>query len=152
MVLAGNIGSQRAEQMRLGTIAVREALPSNVAHVTDKEIQESLWHYYYDVEKSVAYLVSKHTPKQKVAKKEHVKGKEGKAQGGLIYFSFAVGGAAGEGKGRVVRGGLPFVFFQSNGIKRVLLISRSRASIRGLLEPVFGQGLLQGYAVAQHTA
>lgn len=95
--------------MRLGTIAVRSALPSNVAHIPDKEIQESLWHYYYDVEKSVAYLVSKHTPKQKVVKKDNVKRKEGKAQGGLIYFPFATGEAAGNGDGGVeemgVRGG-----------------------------------------------
>ena len=26
--------------------------------VTDKEIQDSLWHYYYDVEKTVAYILS----------------------------------------------------------------------------------------------
>lgn len=77
--------------MRLGTIAVREALPSTAAHVTDKEIQESLWHYYYDVERSVAYLVGKHTPKQKVAKKENVKGKGGIAQGGLFSFLYGAG-------------------------------------------------------------
>ena len=70
--------------MRLGTIAVREVLPSATTNITDKEIQESLWHYYYDVEKSIAYLVSKHAPKQKAAKKENIKGKGEKIQGGLF--------------------------------------------------------------------
>jgi hypothetical protein len=83
--------------MRIGTIAVREALPPTAAHVTDKEIQESLWHYYYDVEKSVVYLVSKHTPKLKVAKKENVKVK-GNVQGGLIYFSYTPAGFEDEGQ------------------------------------------------------
>jgi len=46
------------EQMRLGTIKVREALGSAIP-VSDKEIQETLWHYYYDVGKSVVYLKSK---------------------------------------------------------------------------------------------
>jgi hypothetical protein len=99
--------------MRLGTIAVREVLPAATTQITDKEIQESLWHYYYDVEKTVAYLLSKHTPKQKVAKKENVKGKGGNVQGGFISFTFAAG-SAGVGEDDVekrgVRGGLPFIF------------------------------------------
>lgn len=45
------------EQMRQGTIQVREALGSTVP-ATDNEIQDALWHYYYDVGKSVAYLKS----------------------------------------------------------------------------------------------
>jgi hypothetical protein len=109
--------------MRLGTIAVREALPPTAAHVTDKEIQESLWHYYYDVEKSVAYLVSKHTPKLKVAKKENVKVK-GNVQGGLIYFSYAPAGfedGGAEVEDRGARGGLPFVFCLRLRFKRNVL-------------------------------
>jgi len=45
------------EQMRLGAIKVREALGPTF-QVADSEIQETLWHYYYDVEKSVVYLKS----------------------------------------------------------------------------------------------
>lgn len=45
------------EQMREGTIKVREAL-GTAFQVSDKEIQETLWHYYYDVGKSVVYLKS----------------------------------------------------------------------------------------------
>jgi len=44
--------------MRIGTAAVRAKLPANAKHLSDKTIQESLWHYYYDVEKSVEYLAS----------------------------------------------------------------------------------------------
>lgn len=46
------------EQMRIGTIKVREQLGSSVS-ATDAQIQEALWHYYYDVAKSVSYLKSR---------------------------------------------------------------------------------------------
>jgi elongation factor 1 alpha-like protein len=46
------------ESMRMGTARVREALDSSVS-VTDAQIEEALWHYYYDVGKSVSYLKSK---------------------------------------------------------------------------------------------
>ena len=45
------------EQLRLGTIEVRKQLGTE-DNVTDAEIQESLWHYYYDIAKSVTYLKS----------------------------------------------------------------------------------------------
>lgn len=48
------------ESMVLGTSAVREALATESSKVTTAQIQEALWHYYYDVDKSVAYLVSKY--------------------------------------------------------------------------------------------
>ena len=45
------------EQLRLGTVQVRQNLgPAFPA--TDQEIQDALWHYYYDIGKSVAYLKS----------------------------------------------------------------------------------------------
>lgn len=43
--------------MRQGTLRVREALGSGFP-ATETEIQEALWHYYYDVSKSVTYLKS----------------------------------------------------------------------------------------------
>ena len=46
-------------QMRECSIQVRQALTADLPSITDKEIEDSLWHYYYDVEKSVAYLRSK---------------------------------------------------------------------------------------------
>lgn len=50
------------EQMRLGTQKVREALGDDYTSVTDAAIQEALWHYYYDVGKSVTYLKSMAAP------------------------------------------------------------------------------------------
>ena len=97
--------------MRIGTLAVRAALPPAAAHITDKEIQESLWHYYYDVEKSVAYLVSKHVAKPKAQKKEKAQG-EKKAQGGLISFLWDGAADAGFEVGKSAGGGLPFVYTQ----------------------------------------
>ena len=47
--------------MREGVAAVREVLGGDGtegAGVTTKEIEESLWYYYFDVEKTVAYLLS----------------------------------------------------------------------------------------------
>jgi elongation factor 1 alpha-like protein len=47
------------EHMRIGTESVRAALGDASDFVTDDAIQEALWHYYYDVAKSVTYLRSK---------------------------------------------------------------------------------------------
>ncbi len=46
------------EQLRVGAIQVRSALGQAFASIADKEIQDTLWHYYYDVAKSVSYLKS----------------------------------------------------------------------------------------------
>jgi elongation factor 1 alpha-like protein len=64
------------EQMRIGTISVREALGEFEAGVSDAQIQEALWHYYYDVSKSVSYLKNKlggvQTPKETPKKEKAV--------------------------------------------------------------------------------
>jgi hypothetical protein len=49
--------TSHAEQLRLGTVQVKEKLGSEYS-ATDKEIQESLWHYYFDVDKTVTYIKS----------------------------------------------------------------------------------------------
>lgn len=46
-------------QMAEGTAEVRRVLASQAQMVTTQQIQEALWHYYYDVDKSVAYLINK---------------------------------------------------------------------------------------------
>src|SRR4051794_33643673 len=46
-------------QMKQGTAEVKAALSSQASKVTDAQIQEALWHYFYDVDKTVAYLVTK---------------------------------------------------------------------------------------------
>lgn len=63
--------------MRVGTISVREALGDDVPGITDKDIQEALWHYFYDVEKSVNYLLQSRTAKKETTKK--------KAKGGSLF-------------------------------------------------------------------
>ena len=45
------------EQLTAGTRKVREALDTTFP-ASDKEIQDALWEYYYDVGKSVTYLKS----------------------------------------------------------------------------------------------
>ncbi|KAH9996435.1 hypothetical protein F4779DRAFT_606954 [Xylariaceae sp. FL0662B] len=46
-------------QLDAGTAAVRAMLGSESANITTQQIQEALWHYYYDVDKSITYLTSK---------------------------------------------------------------------------------------------
>ncbi len=54
--------------MRLGTASVRSAL-GDVPGLTDRDIQESLYYYYCDVEKTVDYLLKKMAPKEEKKKK-----------------------------------------------------------------------------------
>ncbi|KAI0391923.1 P-loop containing nucleoside triphosphate hydrolase protein [Xylariaceae sp. FL0594] len=54
------LGPEDRAQMTAGTTQVRAALDGNSSKVTTAQIEEALWHYYYDVEKSVAYLTSKY--------------------------------------------------------------------------------------------
>ncbi len=63
--------------MTAGTKAVREALGLDVLNVTDKEIQDALWHYYYDIAKTVSYILNSRMPK-----KENVPKKK---KGGELY-------------------------------------------------------------------
>jgi elongation factor 1 alpha-like protein len=64
------------EQMRVGTICVREALGEFEAGISDTQIHEALWHYYYDVGKSVTYLKNKlggaQTPKETPKKEKAI--------------------------------------------------------------------------------
>lgn len=45
------------ERLRTGILQVRSILGDSVS-VTSTEIEDSLWHYYYDVDKTVNYLRS----------------------------------------------------------------------------------------------
>ncbi|EHK48198.1 hypothetical protein TRIATDRAFT_262741 [Trichoderma atroviride IMI 206040] len=42
--------------MQQGTAEVQKALGTEASKVTVAQIQEALWHYYYDIDKSVTYL------------------------------------------------------------------------------------------------
>lgn len=52
------ISEEDREQLREGTVKVREVIGNDVPGITDSQIQEALWHYYYDVGKSVTYLLN----------------------------------------------------------------------------------------------
>ena len=57
--LAMNIhSSYRIARLQNGVREVRTILGSSV-NVSEKDIEDSLWHYYYDVHKTVNYLLRK---------------------------------------------------------------------------------------------
>lgn len=56
---AGDSGMTAEDQvkMRESTVLVRQALGDS-STVPTKEIEEALWYYFYDIDKTVAYLTS----------------------------------------------------------------------------------------------
>jgi hypothetical protein len=79
------LSEEDQQQMAAGTIAVRDALGPDVPDVTDREIQEALWHYYYDVGKTVSYILDARTKKAGGVKKEKKK-KKGRLAFSLSYL------------------------------------------------------------------
>lgn len=62
--------------MANGTAQIRAALGTEADNVTTEQIQEALWHYYYDVDKSVTYLMKTFiAPAPKPTPKKHAEGK-----------------------------------------------------------------------------
>ncbi|RPA90658.1 hypothetical protein L873DRAFT_1717084 [Choiromyces venosus 120613-1] len=55
-------------KLREGLAQVRETLGTDIP-VTDKEIRESLWYYYFDVSKTIDYILSQFAPAEKPKKK-----------------------------------------------------------------------------------
>lgn len=45
------------QAMEQGTAQIQQALGTEASKVTKDQIQEALWHYYYDIDKSVTYLM-----------------------------------------------------------------------------------------------
>ncbi|WEW58172.1 hypothetical protein PRK78_003640 [Emydomyces testavorans] len=70
----GELSPEDREQMRLRTLEVQELLRSQLPPIqaTEDEIWEALWHYYYDVDMTVAYLRKKYRspPSKKTSKQE----------------------------------------------------------------------------------
>ena len=56
---AEELSPEDRAQMTAATEETRKILGPQANKVTTQNIQEALWHYYYDVDKTVAYLVSK---------------------------------------------------------------------------------------------
>lgn len=73
--------------LRQGTAEVREALGVEADKVTTKQIEDALYHYYYDIDKSVTYLLTKFIapPPPKSAKAVH----KGKDSGKHLSFYLA---------------------------------------------------------------
>lgn len=65
--------------MKAGTAEVIAALGPQAAKVTTVQIQEALWHYYYDIDKTIAYIINKFIdpPAPKAAKGAASKNKGG---------------------------------------------------------------------------
>lgn len=53
------LSAEDKAQMKAATAEVKSTLGPQASKVTTQQIQESLWHYYYDIDKTVAYLVAK---------------------------------------------------------------------------------------------
>lgn len=64
------LNEEDKEKLASGTIAVRAVLPAEGGNITEKQIHDPLWHYYYDVEKTVRYLVRTYVEPRKPVKKE----------------------------------------------------------------------------------
>ncbi|KAL2069407.1 hypothetical protein VTL71DRAFT_14086 [Oculimacula yallundae] len=67
---AEELSEEDQENMRVGTIAIRAELPETAEHITDKQIHDALWHYYYDIEKSVGYLMNTYVVKKEKKEKK----------------------------------------------------------------------------------
>lgn len=56
---------------------MREAIGTNIPGITDYHIHDALWHYYYDVDKSVTYLVNSRTKEEDKGVKKKKENKKG---------------------------------------------------------------------------
>ena len=56
----------------------------DAGHITEKQIHDALWHYYYDIEKTVGYLLETYVTKPKKEQKKAAGGK--KTTGGSCSF------------------------------------------------------------------
>ena len=74
--------------MVAGTVAVRDALGPDVPDITDAEIRETLWHYYYDVGKTVTWLLNSRIEKKAT---DEGKSKKKKKKGGFDFCRFGAG-------------------------------------------------------------
>lgn len=88
--------------MRLGTIQIREILPKDSVPVSDKQIHDSLYYNYYDIDKTVEYLIKLVTPKTpKITKAE-----KKKSSGGYSVFFTAIEEGLGSFEAGKLGGGL----------------------------------------------
>ncbi|KAK2014314.1 elongation factor Tu GTP binding domain-containing protein [Colletotrichum eremochloae] len=65
------------EAMNVGTATVQSALGPDSDKVTVQQIQDALWYYYYDIDKTVSYLQKKFIAPPPAPKQEPKKAKDG---------------------------------------------------------------------------
>lgn len=57
-------------QMAASLRSVRAILENNIPGLSDADIEALLWDYYFDVDKTVNYLIKKNTPKEPATAKK----------------------------------------------------------------------------------
>lgn len=101
--------------MRASTLAVRDTLGPDVPNVSDAEIYEALWHYYYDVGKTVTYLLDTRMKREHGSGgggKKKKKKEKGNEKGGLDFSFYKDGEDAGGIRRGDLGGGFLFVCFE----------------------------------------
>lgn len=139
--------------MRLGTIDVRANLPEGTGHITEKQIHDALWHYYYDVEKTVGYLIATYVAKPKKPQK---KATSGKKETGRFCLSFGISTMDCEQQVRAeldwVGGGFIFVLDHGLALGAIPLTETYRKYyIKYLFDAILVYRFLQGFSMAQYT-
>ncbi|GJC89685.1 HBS1-like protein [Colletotrichum liriopes] len=84
---ADQLSPEDREAMNIGTATVQSALGPDADKVTAQQIQDALWYYYYDVDKTVSYLQKKFITPPPAPKQEPKKAKDD---------GFGLGGMSGE--------------------------------------------------------
>ncbi|KAI1473241.1 P-loop containing nucleoside triphosphate hydrolase protein [Daldinia caldariorum] len=117
-------------QMNLATAQVRAALGLESSKVTTQQIQDALWHYYYDVDKSVTYLTAKY-----VAPSTR---KKGGGESRARHVSFA--GFFSD---------MPWLNIPKNRETTFIMPSRPRGGLLGGASPAGKVSKLQALAIAR---
>ncbi|OHW99103.1 elongation factor 1-alpha [Colletotrichum incanum] len=73
---ADQLSPEDREAMNVGTATVQSALGPDADKVTVQQIQDSLWYYYYDIDKTVSYLQKKFIAPPPAPKQEPKKAKD----------------------------------------------------------------------------
>ncbi|KAL8969217.1 MAG: hypothetical protein Q9183_002103 [Haloplaca sp. 2 TL-2023] len=89
---ADEVTAEERARLQEGVGRVRFVLGPSV-HVDDKDIEDSLWHYYYDVDKTVNYILQQHAPPaaKKAKKKNSKESVVGKSAGSPSTQSCSMG-------------------------------------------------------------
>nr|QPG92862.1 elongation factor thermo unstable [Neonectria ditissima] len=85
--------------MTNGTAEIRSALGSEADKITTEQIQEALWHYYYDLDKSITYLMKTYiAPPPKPAAKKAPEGMSSAVSFPASQSLYVEGLGAGHGR------------------------------------------------------